>query len=224
MSDWWTYRPSDFLMFAPHTYWRLFELHNEAWWPLQPLAVLAGLAWAAWFWRRSAAVAVRAGAAALAVASIFVGWSFLLQRYAPINWAAPALAIGFFAQGAGLAVLATRRDLRCTPSVLRSRIGGLLFGWALLGQPLLAPATGRAWMQAEVFALTPDPTAIATLGMLLWCSAQLPASWRLLQLLWALTLLQCAVSAATLLTMGSLQGWVPVAAALAAAVAVLARR
>ena len=41
MSEWWTYRPSDFLMFAPRTYWRLFELHNEAWWPAQPLLVLA---------------------------------------------------------------------------------------------------------------------------------------------------------------------------------------
>ena len=28
MSEWWTYRISDFLMFAPATYWRLVELHN----------------------------------------------------------------------------------------------------------------------------------------------------------------------------------------------------
>jgi hypothetical protein len=223
MSEWWTYRPSDFLMFAPRTYWRLFELHNEAWWPLQPLAVLVGLTLAAWVWRRSA-VGLRVGLAALAVASIFVGWSFLLQRFAPVNWAASGLAIGFFAQGAGLAALATRSDLRCTPSALRGRIGWLLFGWALLGQPLLAPVSGRTWMQAEVFALTPDPTAIATLGVLLWCHAQSPVSGRLLQLLWTLTLLQCTISAATLLTMGSLQGGVPMAAALAAVIAVLAKR
>ena len=25
MSEWWTYRPSDFLLFAPRTYYRLFE-------------------------------------------------------------------------------------------------------------------------------------------------------------------------------------------------------
>ena len=44
MSEWWTYRPSDFLMFAPRTYWRLFELHNEAWWPAQAIvSVLAAL-------------------------------------------------------------------------------------------------------------------------------------------------------------------------------------
>ena len=28
MSEWWTYRLSDFLMFSPRTYHRLFELHN----------------------------------------------------------------------------------------------------------------------------------------------------------------------------------------------------
>ena len=44
MSEWWTYRPADFLMFAPRTYWRLFELHNAAWWPAPPLLLLAGLA------------------------------------------------------------------------------------------------------------------------------------------------------------------------------------
>ena len=44
MSEWWTYRPSDFLMFAPDTYWRLFELHNAAWWPLGLLANVLVLA------------------------------------------------------------------------------------------------------------------------------------------------------------------------------------
>ena len=51
MTEWWTYRPSDFLMFAPRTYWRLFELHNEAWWPAQALLLLAGSAALAWLAR-----------------------------------------------------------------------------------------------------------------------------------------------------------------------------
>ena len=51
MSEWLSYRPSDFLMFAPRTYWRLFELHNGAWWPAQPLAVLAELGWMGWLLR-----------------------------------------------------------------------------------------------------------------------------------------------------------------------------
>jgi hypothetical protein len=230
MSEWWTYRPSDLLMFAPRTYWRLFELHNEAWWPLQPLAVLAGLAWLVWRWRRvtsapgGGTVELRVGAAALAIASAFVGWSFVLQRYAPINSVAPALAIGFFAQGLALATLAMRRDLNAGHSALRVRVGMLLVGFALLGQPLLAPAVGRPWAQTEVIALAPDPTAIATLGVLLSCGATRPPTRGLLRLLWVLAVLQCAVSAATLLTMGSPQGWVPIGAAVLAVIAALARR
>ena len=33
MSEWWTYRLSDFLMFSPRTYYRLFELYNAEVWP-----------------------------------------------------------------------------------------------------------------------------------------------------------------------------------------------
>ena len=31
MSEWWTYRLSDFLLYAPRTYFRLFELYNDTW-------------------------------------------------------------------------------------------------------------------------------------------------------------------------------------------------
>ena len=50
MSEWWTYRLSDFLMFTPRTYHRLFELHNAEVWPLQIVTIEAGLAalWLAW--------------------------------------------------------------------------------------------------------------------------------------------------------------------------------
>ena len=34
----------------------------------------------------------RASAVALALCWLFVAWAFLLQRYAPINWAADAFA------------------------------------------------------------------------------------------------------------------------------------
>ena len=37
MSEWWTYRAEDFLLFSPRVYWRMFELHNTALWPLHLL-------------------------------------------------------------------------------------------------------------------------------------------------------------------------------------------
>ena len=91
MSEWWTYRPANFLLFSPRVYWRMFELYNAALWPLQVLALAAGLIiilLVAWRPRSSA----RWLALLLAIIWIFVGWSFLWSRYAAINWAAADVA------------------------------------------------------------------------------------------------------------------------------------
>lgn len=224
MSEWWTYRPSDFLMFAPRTYWRLFELHNEAWWPAQPLLVLLGLGWLWWAMRRGEA-AMRAGAAGLAVASALVALAFLLPRFSPINSAAASFAVAFLVLALALAALATRADLRSTPQGPRRSVGALLCGWALLGHPLLAPAFGRPWLQSESFGLTPDPTAIVTLGFLLLCASDASRVTRWLQrLLWVLATAWCVVSMATLWTMGSAQGWVVLVAVLVALAAAASGR
>lgn len=238
-SDWtdWTatlgdlasYRPSDFLMFAPRTYWRLFELHNEAWWPAPLVLPALGLAACAWIWRggsggrggrggRGGALAQRAVAAALAVASLFVAQAFVIERYEPINWAARGLAWLLWAQAVALAGLACTRGLGVVPEPRRRLAALALAAWALAGHPLLALASGRSLMQAEVFGLAPDPTAIAMLAWLLQGSVAgggLPArlAWRAA---WALALAACALSAATLATMGELQAAVMAAAALVA--------
>jgi len=44
MQEWWSYRPGDFLLFSPRTYWRLFQLANETLWPLQIPVLLIGAA------------------------------------------------------------------------------------------------------------------------------------------------------------------------------------
>jgi len=44
MSEWWTYSLSDFLLFSPRTYYRLFELYNVAIWPLQIVGLALGVA------------------------------------------------------------------------------------------------------------------------------------------------------------------------------------
>jgi hypothetical protein len=218
VSEWWTYRPSDFLMFAPGTYWRLFELHNAAWWPAQPLCVATGLAWLARS-ARGGGAAPRTGAAVLALAWGFVGATFVLGRYASINWAASALATLPSAAALLLALLATRTDLRTTAEPVRRRAGWLLAAWALAAHPLLAWASGRPFAQAEVIGLAPDPTAIATLGLLLATDASSIATRRLLRAARAATIGWCAISAATLWTMGSAQAAVPLATIAAAVLA-----
>lgn len=168
MSEWWSYRLSDFLMFSPATYWRLVERFNADLWPLHIGWLVVGAA-LLWWVATGRPEAGRIAAAVLAIAWLWVGWVFHWQRFATINWAASYFAGAFALQAALLATaaLAGRPDeaRRTGPG---ARAAGLaLAGAGVLLYPLLAPAAGRPWGQAEVFGLMPDPTALATLGWLL---------------------------------------------------------
>lgn len=215
MSEWWTYRPADLLMFAPRTYWRLFELQNQALWPMPLLTTLVFLAVGLGLLRRND-TALRAGIAALALCWALVAWSFHLQRYAPINPVATVSAGVFAVQALGLLALAGASGLRTTAHPLRCEIGLGLLAWALLLYPLHALVAGRSLVQAEVFGFAPDPTAIGSLGLLLCADAKGRFARGLLGALQGVAVAWCAVSAATLWTMASQQGWVPLIAAVIA--------
>src|SRR5262249_4544359 len=94
MSEWWTYRLSNFLLFSPRTYYRLFELYNNEIWPGQVPAFLAGLAVLALI-RSAVPWRSRAIAAALGLSWLWVAWAYLYTRYASINWAATYFAGAF---------------------------------------------------------------------------------------------------------------------------------
>ncbi|MBI5721144.1 MAG: hypothetical protein HZC37_26020 [Burkholderiales bacterium] len=214
-----TYAPSDFLMFAPRTYWRLFELHNEAWWPLPLMLPGIGLAaLAGWSWRGGAA-AQRGSALGLAAAAAFVGFEFVLERYAAINWAAKGLAVLWITLGLLLLALAASRGVRVATGVRRQRAAAVLALWALFGQPLLAPLAGRPLAQAEVFGLAPDPTMIAILAWLLAGSVAGPGPvlwlWRGA---WCMALAYCLSSAATLALLDAWHAALAMAASTALAV------
>jgi len=226
MSEWWTYRPVDFLMFEPRIYWRLFELHNTAWWPAPVLLVTIGSVALAQLWRHRAAPAawLRGVAAALALGWVFSGWAFVAYRYAPINWAAEALAPACAVPAVALAALALRQGPMRDRIPARFGVGLLLMLWALAGHPLLTLVFGRPLLQAEVSLLAPDPTAVATMGWLLAAKSGAPQVrwWRIVA--WAAAVGWCAVSAVTLWTMGSAQGWVMAALPLVALVTLAATR
>jgi hypothetical protein len=167
MSEWWTYRLSDFLMFSPATYWRLVDRYNREAWPLQLLTLAAGLFLLWWVATRRPA-AGRAAAVVLAPMWLWVGWAFHWQRYAPINWAAEYLAMAFALEGLLLFATAAigKDDAQTGAAWLRT--GGLvLAAVGVFAYPLLTVAAGRPWRQAEVFGLMPAPTAMVTLGFML---------------------------------------------------------
>ena len=225
MSEWWTYRPQDFLMFAPETYWRLFERHNAATWPLPLLLPPLAALWLLWWWRRPEGAAWRVGLAAqalaLALALAAVAWCFVWRLYEPINWAAAGFALLLAGLAAALLALLAMTLLRRPGPGSRPRhvqaprraAGALLLGLAVGVYPLLAVAAGRPWSQAEVIGLAPDPTVMALLGLLLGLRATGGAERLLLALLWIGAVASCAVGSATLWTMGSALGAVPAAAA-----------
>ena len=203
----------DLLLFEPRVYWRLFALENEALWPAQPVLLAAGglLVLCLLSGRPPSG---RWLGPALGAAWLWTGWQFVALRYGAVNWAAPAFAWGFYAEAMLVAALGLSGRLvldrwrRTWPGI------GLLAA-ALLAWPFLAALDGRPWGQAEVFAIAPDPTAIATLGLL-----ALAVRSRWTALLCIAPALWLALSALTLFTMGAWQGW----AVLAALIAGLAAR
>lgn len=193
MSEWWTYTLSDFLMFSPRAYYRLFELYNQALWPAQIPALALGFITLALLCRGGPHQG-RAVAATLAAGWLWVAWAFHLQRYAAIHWAAVYFAAGFAFEAGLLAWMgAVRGQLRLPPS----RIGLGIFLFGLAAYPLVGPLLGRPWAQTEVFAIGPDPTVIATLGILVPRGGRPPLVLLLVPMLW------CAVSGATLWAMKS---------------------
>lgn len=198
MSEWWTYTLSDFLLFSPRTYYRLFELYNTAIWPAQIVAVALGLAILA-LSRRAGPFQGHTIAAILAGCWLWVAIAFHLDRYAAINWAAPYAAVGFTAQAALLVWIGVVRGRLSFPPrpdmVGRAGLGIFLF--ALLVQPAIGPLLGRGWRQIEIFGVAPDPTAVATLGILLLTTGR--ARWGLI----VLPALWCAITGATLSTMAA---------------------
>ena len=200
MPDWWSYGAEDFLLFAPRTYWRLVASYQAGLWPLPVATVAGGLALLGWgLWRP--ARARRWCLVALAGLWLLAGLAFVGGRYATINWAA-AYMLPLFVLQAALLALAAVRDRGTRPLPVT---GGLLAAWGVALHLLLAPAAGRDGGSAEAFGLMPDPTAIATLGLVLLTGA--PGWLLVLPALW------CLAGSVTLWAMGEPFAWVPAAAA-----------
>lgn len=216
MSEWLSYRPGDFLMFSPRVYERLFELHNQALWPAQLLALALGAAVLVALLRPRPA-SDRLVALLLGAAWLLVAWTFLWQRYAPINLAIPYLAPLFVLQALLLVGLGTLRGgWRLADDWSLARVTGVgLFFYALAVHPLLALRFGRGLAGAEVLGLTPDPLAIATLGVACMAAPGRRA-WGLL----VVPCLWCLFSGLTLYLLGLPGAWL---APLAAGMALVAR-
>jgi len=182
MTEWWTYRISDFRLFSARTYIRLFERYNHDVWPLHVLALIAGVLIIVFTMRWRPKVA----APLLAAAWIWVAYAFLWKRYATIQTAAKWFAVAFVVE----ALLILWRMRR--PAVQRVRVVGVAVAmFAVFVEPLVHWMAGRV----EVFGITPDPTVVATMGIALALGSRA---------LLAIPLLWCVVTGATLWSLHTL--------------------
>jgi hypothetical protein len=94
--------------------------------------------------------------------------------------------------------------------------GAAVFVFALVVLPLSGLAVDRQWYEVEFFALTPDPTAIGTLGVMV----ALAGAWR-----WLLALIPlawCVIGGGTMFATASPEAYLVWGAAAAALIATVA--
>lgn len=204
MTEWWSYTLSDFLLFSPRTYYRLLERHNEAIWPAQIVTLGMGLVILGLLLRPRAQQG-RVVAAVVAILWGWIAWAFFWQRYSTINWAAIYIVPLFALEALLLVWIGVVRG-GLTFRLTRDAVGMLgigLFISSLSLYPVIAPLAGRSWQQTEIFGIGPDPTVIATLGLLLLAEGR--PRWELLSvpMLWSI------ITGVTLGAMGSPEAWLP---------------
>ena len=216
MSEWWTYRLSDFLMFTSSTYFRLFELSNRQWFPLQLVFIAAGLLTIYYVAHRNKPIVVAAAAMLYGFVWIWVAWEFHWQRYTPVMLAAPYFAGAFVLQGVALAIGGRFLSAIETRRPAEFRLGWVLLLLGLVVQPLFGLAFGRPVAQMQLFGIAPDPTVTATIGFLFFIRAS--------GTLFVIPLLWCLVTAATLSTLEVLDTWVMLAIFAATVAGLIYRR
>ena len=194
MPEWSTYSLSDLVLFTARTYYRQFELYNQDMWPLHILAIASGVAILVvlrfkphWHGRAIAAI--------LTVSWLWVAWAYHHERFALINWVASWYAIAFAIEALILFWVGVIRNQFLITRTRALNVAGLLiFVFALFVLAFISLLIGREWKQVELFAIAPDPTVLATLGLMLllsnstWLVFVIPVTWCLISgaTLWVL--------------------------------------
>ena len=219
METWLSYGLSDLLMFSPRVYYRQLELANAATWPVHILTMAAGLLLALCLYAPSA-IRNRIAAGILAAALASSCWFYILPAYAEIHLAG-RYAAGLFlleaAALAGMAIFARGLDIPHERQGL-TLIRAVLVVLVTLVYPALAGLAGRTAASAEAFGIAADPTALATLAVIVTATR----GWQLLLAVppW----LWLAFSASSLWVMSAPEVWIILPVLLLAPAMLLARK
>lgn len=188
MIDWLSsvssYSIVDFVPIEAEVYIRLFERANIMLWPLPFIGVLSFnfLLVATYFktrqnfWRCGLWLI-------LSLSWLLVGFVFFLQLLTELNWIGHYLGMVFITQSIGLLVICL---LDYSKAIHTHSIGP--FEVAVIFLSFMAYAivpwlSDRPWQSMEIFAISPNPTCIATLAVLFssriirWWLFIIPSAW-----------------------------------------------
>jgi len=174
------------LPFDAESLFAFFAQYNRAIWPAQVFAWLLGAA-ALVLAVKPVSVGGRLIGAILLAAWAFSAVVFHYLHFATINFMAPFYAAFFLAEAVlvGWALLARAREFRFRPSL--SGWAGLgLAGFALVAPPLIDGLAGHGWLSARLAGVTPDATALLSVGLLLLIHGRAPLYLLVIPLLWAI--------------------------------------
>lgn len=173
------------LPFTREEFTRTFVTYNEGIWPMQIFAWALGAALVGIIFRGRAwsAQVVLAGLSAIWA---WTGVEYHMLHFALVNPAAYAFGIGFAVEGFLLALFA----LRPSHFTFRSSFDAVtVAGWVLIAYGLIIyPVAALLWTHpypaTPMFGVTPCPTVIFTMGVLLlveprphWLLFVLPCTW-----------------------------------------------
>jgi len=171
--------------FSAEQFFRIFAQYNESVWPLQfALHLLAFAAIALLFregrWK---------GQLISTILSFLWGWMGIGYHFLfftainPAAWLFGAMFLVGALWFGWIGILRSKLQFGLTGGV-RGWAGGILIGYALIIYPLLGYLLGHRYPAAPTFGL-PCPTAIFTIGILMFAAAPMPKSVFAVPLAWA---------------------------------------
>ena len=174
------------LPFDAEVLFSFFAQYNRDIWPAQVVAVLL-CALAFFFVFRPKATSGRSIGAILVASWATCGIVFHYLQFAALNFAAPLYAAFFLAQALllGWALLVRSREFRFRRDAF-GRGGVALSALGIIGYPLIDGLAGHGWSGVRLVGVTPSPTTLFTVGLLLLLEGKTPLYLLVIPLLWSL--------------------------------------
>ncbi len=166
----------------------MLERFNTEWWPVHLIMYTLAVA-AIYFAVRKTRYSGKVVTAILVFFWIWVGAVFNLLYFSKFYPMAYLFVVLFILEGIILAVagLFWQRLTFRVRADLFGLVGAILIIYALIGYPLIANFTGRGYPHLLLTGMMPCPTAIFTLGLLLWSEKPIPKIVPVIPVIYALT-------------------------------------